>query len=103
MAKSIINNNKVCFICGSGYMPEKHHCIFGRSERRKAESDGLWVYLCRYHHHAVHNENVRLKKMLQNIAETSWMEHNNASEEDFIKRYGRSYLNGSGNEIEHTG
>ena len=94
MAKSIIQTDKVCFVCGSVNALEKHHCIFGTASRKKAESDGLWVYLCHYHHQSVHNENVRLKNLLQKRAETEWIRQK-GSEEDFIKRYGRTYLYGS--------
>ena len=100
MAKSVINTlftdgSKKCFICNSTYNIEKHHCVFGRAERKKAESDGLWLYLCANHHYAVHNSDAKLKKNLQELAQRFYMKVNNASEEDFIKRYGRSYLNGT--------
>ena len=94
MAKSIIQTDKVCLVCGSVNALEKHHCIFGTANRKKADEDGLWVWLCHYHHQSVHNENARLKNVLQIRAEQEWIKKN-GSEEDFIKRFGRSYLNGT--------
>ena len=91
MTKSIISNEKRCFICGSERFLDRHHCIFGRAERSKAESDGLWVYLCSRHHMAVHQEAQGYKKMLQKLAQERWQQ-TYGTKEDFIKRYGRSYL-----------
>lgn len=91
MARSIISNVRKCYLCGSQTDLEKHHCIFGTAGRKKAESDGLWVYLCHRDHQAVHNQNIQGKKALQEIAQGKW-ELENGSREDFIERYGRSYL-----------
>ena len=44
--KSIISDAKKCYICGSVHDLEKHHCVFGTASRKKADRDGLWVYLC---------------------------------------------------------
>ena len=90
MSKSIISNAKRCYLCGSEQNLERHHCIFGTSARRKAESDGLWVYLCHRDHMAVHNEEIWEKKALQEIAQEKYeLKH---SRQEFIERYGKSYL-----------
>lgn len=91
MSKSIISNARKCYVCGSEYDLEKHHCIFGTANRSKADSDGLWVYLCHRDHQAVHNQDIWEKKALQEIAQTKY-EEKTGSREDFIKRYGKSYL-----------
>lgn len=49
MAKSIISNERRCYICGDTYALEKHH-IFAGAFRRKSEKQGCWVMLCPYHH-----------------------------------------------------
>lgn len=89
--KSIISNSKRCYLCGSESDLEKHHCIFGTANRKKADEDGLWVYLCHRDHQAVHNQNIWEKKALQEIAQEKW-ENKNGNREAFIKRYGRSFL-----------
>lgn len=89
--RSIISNVKRCYVCGSECDLEKHHCIMGTANRKKAEEDGLWVYLCHRDHHAVHNEDIWEKQALQQIAQQHW-EQKNGTTDDFIKRYGRSYL-----------
>ena len=50
--KSIIQTEKVCFLCGcctpTGYYDglEEHHIFFGRSNRKHSEKRGLKVWLC---------------------------------------------------------
>ena len=89
--KSIISNAKRCYVCGSDYCLEKHHTIFGTANRKKADQDGLWVWLCHRDHQAVHNQNIWEKKALQEISQEKW-EERNGSRESFIERYGKSYL-----------
>ncbi len=89
--KSIINEEYRCNNCGSPFNLERHHCIFGTANRKKAEEDGLWVWLCHDCHHGVHNGNNWLKEMLQKEAQEYW-EEEYGDRDAFIKRYGRSYL-----------
>ena len=91
MAKSIISNDRRCYICKSQIILEKHHCVFGTANRKKADQDGLWVYLCHQHHYDVHNKNSEMKKLLQKFAQKHWMEKY-GDMDAFIDRYGRSYL-----------
>lgn len=89
--RSIINEEFKCNICGRIFNLERHHCIFGTANRSKAEEDGLWVWLCHDCHMEIHNGNNWAKELLQKEAQESW-ESEYGSREDFIKRYGRSYL-----------
>ena len=52
MAKSILQNEKVCYLCGSHNMLESHHVYNGNPNRTLSEKYGLKVYLC----HSCHNE-----------------------------------------------
>ena len=83
-----------CFICGATRNLERHH-IFGASNRKKSEEDGLVVYLC----HECHNEppngvhhNVHIMRELHQYGQRLGMEENEADEEAFRRRYGRNYL-----------
>ena len=94
MSKSLLDNNKVCFICGTTFNLHKHH-IYGGANRSKSERDGCWCYLCAPHHnmsdggvHFDREKNLWLKKTCQEL----WMTKYKKTEEDFIKEYGRSYL-----------
>lgn len=94
MAKSIISNEKSCFICGDPNVV-KHHSFHGTANRQISESQGCWIYLCPEHHnmsnegvHFNHPFDVMLKKYTQMI----WEEKNGKSREDFIKTFGKSHL-----------
>lgn len=93
--KSLINNNKECYVCHKKTNLHLHHIMFGKN-RKKADEDGLVVYLCYDHHegiNGVHGKNGHdLDLRLKQYAEARWLECYNASVNDFIKRYGRNYL-----------
>lgn len=90
--KSIISNERVCFICGSPFNLHKHH-IFGGANRRLSEQDGLWVYLTG-HYHNLSNEGVHFNKeldlQLKQLAQQKYEETH--TREEFMQRYGRNYL-----------
>lgn len=93
--KSIINQTKECFICHTTNSLHLHHIIFG-PKRKKADEDGLVVYLCREHHEGtkgVHGKDGHeLDMYLKRIAEQAWLLYYNKEVEDFISRYGKNYL-----------
>lgn len=93
--KSIIQEKKECFICGKTINLHNHHIIFGKN-RKKADEDGLTVYLCYEHHegtNGVHGKNGHeLDEYLKTIAETEYLKIYRKNIEDFISRYGRNYL-----------
>ena len=95
MTKSIISNEKRCVVCGKTSNLHFHHCLFGKN-RKKADEDGLTIYLCYDHHEGtkgVHGKDGHdLDTKLKQIAEWTWIEHYGKTEDDFIERYGRSYL-----------
>lgn len=95
MAKSIIDNSNYCFICAkykSRYVlaTDTHHCLTA-SRRQLADQDGLTVRLCARCHSRLHDKSEHYRD-LQQIAEKAWLDHNNASIDDWIKRYGKNYL-----------
>lgn len=93
--KSIIQEYPYCYICGRVNNLEEHHIIFGPN-RKLCEEDGLKVYLCPECHRGtcgVHGkEGKELNLKLKRIAQRTWQEYYDRTENDFIKRYGRSYL-----------
>ena len=44
--RSILQSDKVCYLCGRTYGLEKHHVFGGVANRRISEAHGFWVYLC---------------------------------------------------------
>lgn len=94
MSKSILSNDKKCYICGTPYNLHRHHCLYGTANRKQAEKYGLWVYLCGFHHnlsdYGVHFDrelDLRLKRECQQ----KW-EEINGDREQFIRTFGKSYL-----------
>lgn len=91
--KSLLSDEKVCLICGQYSQLERHH-VYGASNRNKSEEDGAWCYLCKFHHtgsrHSVHMDG-EMARELKKYTQKKWMEKY-GTEEDFRKRYGRSYL-----------
>lgn len=94
MGKSIIQNNKECYFCGSTEWLEEHH-IFGSSNRKISEKYGLKVYLCHYCHneppfgvHFNQERNLYLKK----IGQEAFIEKYNKTIEEFRKIFGKSYI-----------
>lgn len=71
MARSIIQTEKECYLCGTTQRLHEHHCIYGRGRRPLAEKYGLKVWLCVEHHvgqRGVHNNSdlsMQLKKLAQ--------------------------------------
>lgn len=94
-SKSIMSNEKECFMCHQTENLERHHIFFGTANRKLSEHDGCWCYLCPEHHnaskHSVHY-NRKYDLYLKEECERRWMEKYQKTEEDFIERYGKSYL-----------
>lgn len=90
--KSIIQNNKECFVCKTTKDLHEHHIIHG-ANRRNSEKYGLKVWLCGWHHNlggksSVHGNaefDLKLKQMAEQYFEKTY------KEENFIKIFGRSY------------
>lgn len=95
MSKSLVQENKICIICGSVDNLHKHHVFYGTANRKKSEADGCWVWLCAYHHN-MSDEGVHFNKnldiYLKIMLERAWLDYYNKTIDDFIQRYGRNYL-----------
>lgn len=89
---SIITNQlDFCMKCGKPGA-HKHEVFFGRNRQLSIE-DGMVVPLCYWHHEG--NDSPHLNRSidlsLKKSAQKAW-EQKYGSREDFIKRYGKSYL-----------
>jgi hypothetical protein len=99
MAHSILQwDERVCFRCGrnGAYdVLDKHH-VFGKYNRDKSEAYGLTVYLCHNSCHIFGNDSVHKNKVfdfeLKRYAQNEAMSEFGWSEEDFVERFGRSYI-----------
>ena len=93
MAKSIMQDRKVCYITGLARGLHKHHIYFGNGLRRVSEDNGFWVWLVGALHNlsdaGVHFDralDLRLKRECQRKYEETH------SREEFMELVGRSYL-----------
>lgn len=93
--ESIIQKEKECFICKNIYNLHSHHIFGGVANRKLSEQDGMKVWLCAPHHnmsdagiHFDKNLDLRVKR----VAQLKWQEYYGKTEDDFRKRYGKSYL-----------
>jgi hypothetical protein len=94
MKKSLLQTDKVCYFCGTPFQLHYHHIFYGTSNRKLSDIDGCGVYLCVSHHtgsQGVHT-NRKVDLALKAQCQLAWMEHYGKSVEDFIERYGKSYL-----------
>ena len=86
---SILQDEKVCFFCGTTHWLEEHH-IFGASNRKHSEKFGLKLYLCKRHHEIVHRD-ADTALILKKRAQMAW-EERYGNRNDFMRVFGRSYL-----------
>lgn len=94
MAKSILQDVKECYICGTTNNLHLHHIYYGTANRRLSDQDGCVVYLCLNHHtgaNGVHT-NRKIDLFLKAKCEKEYLRLNNKTIDDFIARYGRDYL-----------
>lgn len=92
MSKSIMQDEKECYITGSTENLHKHHIFFG-SNRKNSEKYGCWVWLRADWHnmssYGVHFDrelDLRLKAECQAKFEAIW------GHEKFMHIFGRNYL-----------
>lgn len=95
MAKSILQSKRECILTGyDGVYLDRHH-VFGGTNRKKAESMGLWVWVRPELHRtgagSIHRER-ELDLQLKKWAERICLEAYDMTEEDFIREFGRNYL-----------
>lgn len=91
--KSIIQENKECWVCGTTQDIHEHHIIYGTANRRLSEKYGLKVWLCGKHHN-LSNEGVHFNReldlRLKQLAQKRFKEE--YPNEDFLKIFGRNYV-----------
>lgn len=90
--RSIIQDEKKCFICGNPYNLEAHH-IFNGPNRKLSEKYGLKIWLCKPHHtgdKGVHFDE-DLKRQIKQLGQTVF-EAEYGSREDFLRIFGKNYL-----------
>lgn len=92
-SKSIVQDSKECWVCGTTLSLQRHHVFYGNANRRLSEKYGCWVWLCGRHHtgnvgvHFSPDMDSKLKKYTQECFENQC-----GTREDFRAIFGKSYL-----------
>lgn len=92
MTKSIISNEKECFICGRQTNLERHHIMSGTANRKLSEKYGLWVYLCHDCHTGTEGAqyNSESGNALKRVAQGAFeLQH---SREEWMQIFRKNYL-----------
>lgn len=91
--KSIMQDEKKCFVCGTTLGLHCHHIFGGNANRKKSEKYGMKIWLCGMHHnlsnagiHFNKGLDLSVKKMAQHKFEETH------TREEFMKIFGRNYL-----------
>lgn len=90
--KSILQTDSKCYVCQMAVGTEEHH-IFGASNRKHSEADGLKVRICHRCHERIHfspKDGGKTLRLLQQAGQAKYEETH--TREEFMKRYGRSWL-----------
>lgn len=86
--KSIMQDEKECFVTGAVNCLDKHH-IYGGARRDKSEKYGCWVWLNHDVHMDLHSRNqalgFQLKALCQEKFEEQW------GHEKFMAVFGKNY------------
>ena len=91
--QSIIQKECECLVCRTTYNLHKHHCFFGKANRKQSEKYGLTVFLCARHHN-MSNAGVHFNKELDDkikeLAQRKFEETH--TREEFRAIFGKSWL-----------
>ena len=93
MAKSIMQTEKKCYVCGTTCNLHEHHVFPGLANRKQSEKHGFKVYLCGRHHnlsddgvHFNRELDLRLKRECQAKFEETH------TRKEFMGIIGKNYL-----------
>lgn len=96
---SKIQKETECYLCHAPYTVglSHHHCLHGTGDRKKADEDGLWVWLCNKCHSALHDKGEHDKE-LQALAQRTYIKEQmrigypkDVAREIYFMRYRKYY------------
>lgn len=90
MARSIMQDDKVCFVSGSTVQLDRHHVYAGLANRKISEKYGCWCWLRHDIHMELHDRNKELDKMLRRVCQEKFEETH--TRDEFMRIFGKSYL-----------
>lgn len=92
MKKSIMQDEKKCFVTGAGaeWGLDQHHCFHGTANRKMADKWGCWIWLRRDIHRELHDRNKALDHMIERACQEKFEEL--YGHEKFMQVFGKNYL-----------
>lgn len=91
--KSIMQTERVCYICGARHWLELHHVYFGKN-RRNSDKNGFTCYLCEAHHRGTYGVHGRdgayFDHKLKVECQKKYEETH--SRKEFMRIIGRNYI-----------
>ena len=92
-APSLISDRNECALCGRTTGKLDRHEIFGGALRTKSKNFGCWCLLCHEPCHLTEvHQNAETRRNLRKICQAVAMEHYGWNKSEFIKRFGKNYL-----------
>jgi hypothetical protein len=90
--RSILQEEKVCFLCGTTLNLELHHVLHGTAMRKIADKLGLTVWLCSEHHRGKNSPhmNKAIDTDLKRFAQSEYEKRHDRF--DWMAKVGRNYL-----------
>ena len=93
-SKSILQDDKQCFVTGRTDNLQCHHIFYGRKNRQISDKNGFWVWLTGEYHNQNSridaHHNIELDLELKRLCQLKYQENHYTYE--FMKLIGRSYL-----------
>jgi len=88
-SKSILQDERKCFVTGYEGCLDKHH-VFHGPRRKASEKWGCWVWLRHDIHMELHQQNPELDRMIKRACQERFEEI--YSHEEFMEVFGKNYL-----------
>lgn len=88
MSKSIIQDEKECYVTGCPYGLDKHH-VYAGIRRKASEKWGCWVWLRHDVHMDLHQRNTALDKELKAVCQAKFEER--YGHEKFMSVFGKNF------------
>ena len=89
MSKSILQDEKECFITHYQGQLDRHH-VYAGNRRKASEKYGCWVWLRHDIHMELHDRNKTLDRMVRRVCQERFEEI--YSHDEFMKIFGKSYI-----------
>lgn len=92
MTKSIIQQERRCFLCGRQNTLERHHVMAGTANRKLSEKYGLWVWLCHNCHTGTDGAQYNREKANQLKQDAQYCFEKHYGHQAWMETFRKNYL-----------